>query len=258
MMQTNTTTCYGTFFFSRRRRNTRWPRDWSSDVCSSDLGWGRDAGRHRAGAGRRRGGPVSERQRDAALPGDVVLRLVEAIAVERVHVVTPFRPDTPAPEAVLDSRAEVAGELAPGAVRLELMDADRADAAEHVRAERPRAALDRVAEHDVRVVGELVELAAAAEARAVEAVLRPAAARTDAHVLLQPLGDVDGRRPAEPPVGGAGHVQVGGAGEAAEGAAHGYVVESARTLGAERHGREHYHERRGDEGDRTLQHGILQ
>src|SRR5579884_4409886 len=25
------------FFFSIRRRHTRWPRDWSSDVCSSDL-----------------------------------------------------------------------------------------------------------------------------------------------------------------------------------------------------------------------------
>src|SRR5690625_4647905 len=25
------------FFFSRRRRHTIWPRDWSSDVCSSDL-----------------------------------------------------------------------------------------------------------------------------------------------------------------------------------------------------------------------------
>src|SRR2546422_7996913 len=52
---------------------------------SQRVGGGRDAGRHRAGAGRRRGGPVSERQRDAALPGDVVLRLVEAVAVERVH-----------------------------------------------------------------------------------------------------------------------------------------------------------------------------
>src|SRR5439155_10948123 len=37
-------TIYGTarngdcfFFFSSRRRHTRWPRDWSSDVCSSDL-----------------------------------------------------------------------------------------------------------------------------------------------------------------------------------------------------------------------------
>src|SRR5439155_2545613 len=30
------------FFFSSRRRHTIWPRDWSSDVCSSDLwsgGW---------------------------------------------------------------------------------------------------------------------------------------------------------------------------------------------------------------------------
>src|SRR5439155_11689655 len=25
------------FLFSSRRRHTRWPRDWSSDVCSSDL-----------------------------------------------------------------------------------------------------------------------------------------------------------------------------------------------------------------------------
>src|SRR5215208_5046920 len=25
------------FFFSSRGRHTRWPRDWSSDVCSSDL-----------------------------------------------------------------------------------------------------------------------------------------------------------------------------------------------------------------------------
>src|SRR5215510_15882053 len=25
------------FFFSSRRRHTRWPRDWSSAVCSSDL-----------------------------------------------------------------------------------------------------------------------------------------------------------------------------------------------------------------------------
>src|SRR5215208_7757881 len=34
------------FFFSSRRRHTRWPRDWSSDVCSSDLvDWAaRDAG----------------------------------------------------------------------------------------------------------------------------------------------------------------------------------------------------------------------
>src|SRR6266581_7818954 len=28
---------FDTFFFSRRRRHTRWTGDWSSDVCSSDL-----------------------------------------------------------------------------------------------------------------------------------------------------------------------------------------------------------------------------
>src|SRR5690625_6452070 len=31
------------FFFSSRRRHTRWPRDWSSDVCSSDLSSGQGA-----------------------------------------------------------------------------------------------------------------------------------------------------------------------------------------------------------------------
>src|SRR5690606_39992558 len=29
---------YCSFFFSSRRRHTRFSRDWSSDVCSSDLG----------------------------------------------------------------------------------------------------------------------------------------------------------------------------------------------------------------------------
>src|SRR5687768_18568801 len=29
---------FGLFFFSSRRRHTRCSRDWSSDVCSSDLG----------------------------------------------------------------------------------------------------------------------------------------------------------------------------------------------------------------------------
>src|SRR3984893_19367340 len=31
--------------FASRRRHTRWPRDWSSDVCSSDLQRARRAGR---------------------------------------------------------------------------------------------------------------------------------------------------------------------------------------------------------------------
>src|SRR5690606_40714355 len=42
---------YILFFFSSRRRHTRFSRDWSSDVCSSDLlaGGLADAGEHDAG-----------------------------------------------------------------------------------------------------------------------------------------------------------------------------------------------------------------
>src|SRR5690625_7772412 len=55
------------FFFSSRRRHTRWPRDWSSDVCSSDLVLGRrggcEVGAAPPGAGRRaprrRGSPAA-------------------------------------------------------------------------------------------------------------------------------------------------------------------------------------------------------
>src|SRR6267143_2637576 len=41
------TICF--FFFSSRRRHTRWNCDWSSDVCSSDLS---GEGQHVAGGGR--------------------------------------------------------------------------------------------------------------------------------------------------------------------------------------------------------------
>src|SRR2546429_5696551 len=39
------------FFFSSRRRHTRCSRDWSSDVCSSDLGAPRGSGEPDRGAG---------------------------------------------------------------------------------------------------------------------------------------------------------------------------------------------------------------
>src|SRR5690348_17653541 len=51
-------TCRGgrvLFFFSSRRRHTRWTGDWSSDVCSSDLA-ARAAG-HASGTQRVRNGP---------------------------------------------------------------------------------------------------------------------------------------------------------------------------------------------------------
>src|SRR2546429_5963548 len=56
------------FFFSSRRRHTRCSRDWSSDVCSSDLrpvGFGlhQQAGRARAEDNR----PASRREKTPAL-----------------------------------------------------------------------------------------------------------------------------------------------------------------------------------------------
>src|SRR5207253_4845299 len=46
------------FFFSSRRRHTRWPRDWSSDVCSSDL----PPGLFLLGRDGRANGPISPGQ----------------------------------------------------------------------------------------------------------------------------------------------------------------------------------------------------
>src|SRR3712207_7150901 len=51
------------FFFSSRRRHTRYWRDWSSDVCSSDLGEVHGQGAARAGGGRRGGGEAQASQR---------------------------------------------------------------------------------------------------------------------------------------------------------------------------------------------------
>src|SRR5690625_7763299 len=51
--------------FSSRRRHTRWPRDWSSDVCSSDL---RRYVKHEGGFGSGTWS-VSPRQEGAPEPG---------------------------------------------------------------------------------------------------------------------------------------------------------------------------------------------
>src|SRR5690625_8053094 len=65
------------FFFSSRRRHTRWPRDWSSDVCSSDL-WSR-------GPGPRRDAPAS-RSRRRATPRTGRSEIGRASCRERVEV----------------------------------------------------------------------------------------------------------------------------------------------------------------------------
>src|SRR3712207_7346542 len=60
------------FFFSSRRRHTRYWRDWSSDVCSSDLAADR-GGRRRGARDRRRHvppGPRAPPDRRGRLDGD--------------------------------------------------------------------------------------------------------------------------------------------------------------------------------------------
>src|SRR5690625_1284661 len=53
------------FFFSSRRRHTSWPRDWSSDVCSSDLALATSS---RAGIGRPSTPPTSWAAASSAIP----------------------------------------------------------------------------------------------------------------------------------------------------------------------------------------------
>src|SRR6266511_4205079 len=81
------------FFFSSRRRHTRFSRDWSSDVCSSDLNGGlrgEDARAIRRGRGEAAGGsvpparPVSVRPR---VPGVVA----EAADVRDIRRLAPRR-----------------------------------------------------------------------------------------------------------------------------------------------------------------------
>src|SRR5690348_17645609 len=49
------------FFFSSRRRHTRWTGDWSSDVCSSDLRASRPPGLHQVPRSAATGVPHSSR-----------------------------------------------------------------------------------------------------------------------------------------------------------------------------------------------------
>src|SRR5207302_8179855 len=83
------------FFFSSRRRHTRFSRDWSSDVCSSDLlglggrgggggGAGRGRGRARRRFRRRPGGRARlAPARDRGLTCDDFMSLGQARSEER-------------------------------------------------------------------------------------------------------------------------------------------------------------------------------
>src|SRR3989449_213195 len=70
------------FFFSSRRRHTRCSRDWSSDVCSSDLGRRERAGRHLQLRHEARGLPRPELEGLVDPGGD---RLRHHLEVPRLH-----------------------------------------------------------------------------------------------------------------------------------------------------------------------------
>src|SRR6267154_4846704 len=59
------------FFFSSRRRHTRWTGDWSSDVCSSDLGFGADPCDRGTAGGPDAAGSLSAARRVAGQVGHV-------------------------------------------------------------------------------------------------------------------------------------------------------------------------------------------
>src|SRR5687768_2717802 len=78
--------CFFLFFFSSRRRHTRCSRDWSSDVCSSDLTW---AGGERFDAGRPGGPSVRIDGKAETGPGPVdtlVSALASCAAIDVVEI----------------------------------------------------------------------------------------------------------------------------------------------------------------------------
>src|SRR6266550_1460374 len=127
------------FFFSSRRRHTRCSRDWSSDVCSSDLrqgdtpGLGKDDGRERADASQ------PETARCLALAGidrldrrAIDLRHVGAVEQcqrhharwDRIEVEADRRGDAEVDEQDVDIERKSAEDL-------DVKEADQADRARH-------------------------------------------------------------------------------------------------------------------------------
>src|SRR5207253_3998480 len=67
------------FFFSSRRRHTRWPRDWSSDVCSSDLPPPVSFERQQSALATHPGQPLAHNEVETLRPANVQHPLVKRV-----------------------------------------------------------------------------------------------------------------------------------------------------------------------------------
>src|SRR2546430_7513393 len=92
------------FFFSSRRRHTRFDCDWSSDVCSSDLGEG-EARDHHTGGSRERDGGMT-----AGAPQGLNLRSLLEEMIEKdasdLHIVAGERPKLRVDGDIVDSSVD--------------------------------------------------------------------------------------------------------------------------------------------------------
>src|SRR5438876_11177867 len=86
---------FGWFFFSSRRRHTRWTGDWSSDVCSSDLDrraarrherGGRTCAPRRSGQAEHLSGGDDARRRQACGGARETIEIGRASCRERVEI----------------------------------------------------------------------------------------------------------------------------------------------------------------------------
>src|SRR5690625_5480902 len=91
-------------FFTSRRRHTRWPRDWSADVCSSDLSAdhiGKKTTDRKIFICKRR--PESSCQnRRGGLPGHTIIRIVST-----GHIATSIIPRSEEHTSELQSRGHL-------------------------------------------------------------------------------------------------------------------------------------------------------
>src|SRR6267143_4799125 len=105
----------GFFFFSSRRRHTRWNCDWSSDVCSSDLLLAELENRDLVGAATESRGQLAQAESSARVTTASVPEQMTKAQTD----VDAARAATDAAQKLVDSRQQL---LRDGAIARKLVD----------------------------------------------------------------------------------------------------------------------------------------